>query len=182
VSVSLSGEHVADSESPERVDPKGELTSAGFALALVVVMFALKWYGVVGIAHGADRTGRSSAEDAWHSLTGLRWLMLVAAAVAIGSAVLHRSQRSHGVQTNTGLVVAVIGAVTAALLADRVLIDPPSRAAVVDAKLGAVLGLICAIGIAQGGYESTREEMAQTDRVRKARAAENPLPSRSIAR
>jgi len=180
--VSVLAERVAEAEPRGRVAARGKLASAGFALVLIVVMFRLKWYGVAGIVHGADRTGRSSAENAWQGLAGLRWLMLLTVAVAIGSVVLHASQRAHGTQTNTGWVVAVIGSVTAALLVNRVLIDPPSPGAVVDAKFGALLGLVSAIGIALGGYESARHESAQMSRIREARATEIPLRSRSTAR
>jgi hypothetical protein len=160
----------------------GELTSAGSALLLLAIMFALKWYGVVGIAHGTEGSGVSSAENAWQALTGLRWLMLLTIFVALTAVILHISQRRHGAQTNTGALVAALGTITAAFLVNRVLIDLPSPDAVVDVKLGGFVGLICAIGIALGGYESSREEIARIDRIQEARAAEIPLPSRTPAR
>jgi hypothetical protein len=54
--------------------------------------------------------------------------------------------------------VAALGTLTAVLLVYRVLIDLPNPSSVVDAKLGAFLGLLFAIGIALGGCESIREE------------------------
>jgi hypothetical protein len=57
------------------------------------------------------------------------------------------------------------------LLIYRVLIALPSGARVVDQKLGAVLGLVCALGIAWGGYEAIREQRA---RVRAAAASGAP--------
>ena len=52
----------------------------------------------------------------------------------------------------------LLGCLTAALLAYRVLIDPPMPTEIVDQKLGAYPGLLCAIGIAVGGYESVHDQ------------------------
>jgi hypothetical protein len=130
--------------------------SALSALALLVAMFAFAWYGMHGIP---GRTARLVyTEDAWHGLTLVRWLMLATIVAAVGSAVLHLSQRPHGAQTNTGLAVTLLGAVTAAALIYRVLIELPAPAQVVDQKLGAFLGVLCALGVAYGGLESLRGE------------------------
>jgi hypothetical protein len=75
--------------------------------------------------------------------------------------VLHATQRSHGKKTDTSLPVAALGTLTAVLLAFRVLIDLPSPDRVVDQKLGAYLGLLAAVAIAYGGYESIREQRAR---------------------
>jgi hypothetical protein len=135
----------------------GELTSLVSALVLLPMMFALDWYGVVGLPLRARRSGITTAENAWHVLTGLRWLMLLTILAAIGSVVLHASQRSHGTKTDTSVLMAVLGTVTAVLVGYRVLIDLPNSSSVVDVKLGGYLGLIAAIGIAIGGFESVRE-------------------------
>jgi hypothetical protein len=41
-----------------------------------------------------------------------------------------------------------------------VLIDLPSSNQVVDQKFGAFIGVLCALGIALGGYEAVREDRA----------------------
>ncbi len=148
------------------------------ALALLIMMFALKWYGAVGIAHGAERSGRSSSQTAWQGLTDLRWLMLLTIVVTLGAVVLHIHQHSHGAQTNTAFLVAALGSLTATALAIRVLVALPSAGSVVDIKLGGFLGLICAIGIALGGFEAIREERARIDRIREPRGEQILLPSR----
>jgi hypothetical protein len=138
---------------------RGELISALGALALLPVMFALKWFGLeVAPGPSAERSASSTAENAWSGLTDLRWLMLLTIAAALGSVVLHASQRAHGRKTDTSVVIAVLGTLTAALLVYRVLIDLPSPDQVVDQKIGAYLGLLIAIAIALGGYESVREQ------------------------
>jgi hypothetical protein len=139
----------------------GELISAVSSLLLLPMMFVLEWYGVVGPA-GRRRSGITTAENAWSVLTYVRWLMLLTIVVALGSVVVHATQKSHGARTDTSLVVAPLGIVTAALLVYRVLIVLPDPSSVVDVKIGAVLGMACAIGIALGGYESLREQRAQS--------------------
>ena len=75
--------------------------------------------------------------------------------------------------------LAALGALSAVLLVYRVLIVLPSPTRVIDQKLGAFLGLLCALGIAWGGYEAIREQRA---RVRAAGATPRRrrphLPSR----
>lgn len=135
--------------------PRGELVSATSAVLLLVTMFALAWYGADGIP---GRTSRLVyAEDAWHGLALVRWLMLLTIAVAIGSLPVRLARRTDGARTETGLAVTILGTVTAAVLIYRVLIVLPSPAQVVDQKLGAFLGLLFALGIGYGGLESLRE-------------------------
>ncbi len=137
---------------------RGELVSAAGAAVLLGLMFLTEWYGVDGIP---GRSQVSSAENAWHGLTVVRWLMLATILVALGSLLIHATQRDHGAQTETGGVIAVLGTLTAAVLTWRVLIVLPSPAAVVDQKLGAYLGVLSAYAIALGGYDSIRAAAAR---------------------
>jgi hypothetical protein len=147
----------------------GALVSATSALVLLVIMFATEWYGVAGVPDpSAVRPAVSTAENGWHGLTVTRWVLLAAIVASIGAVVLHASQREHGNKTDTSLIVAALGTVSAVLLIWRVLIDLPAGDRVIDQKLGAFLGLLCALGIAWGGYEAIREQRA---RVRAAGAS-----------
>jgi hypothetical protein len=144
---------------------QGALITAGSALVLLVVMFATEWYGVDEIpGRVATRTQVTHAANAWHALTIVRWLMLVTIIVAVGTVLLHGSQRSHGTKTNTGPLVALLGSITAAVVIYRVLIDLPSAGSVVDQKFGAIIGVLATIGIALGGYESMLEERERAKR------------------
>jgi hypothetical protein len=146
----------------------GALVSATSALALLVIMFATEWYGVAGVPDpSAVRPAVSTAENAWHGLTVTRYVLLAAIVASVGAVVLHASQRAHGNKTDTSLIVAALGALSAVLLIWRVLIVLPAGNRVIDQKLGAFLGLLCALGIAWGGYEAIREQRA---RVRAAGA------------
>jgi hypothetical protein len=146
---------------------RGELVSATSAALLLVAMFAFAWYGVDGVP---GRTARLVyAENAWHSLSVVRWLMLITIALALAAVPLHFSQRLHGARTDTGLPVTVLGTLTAVALIVRVLIVLPQPAQVVDQKLGAFLGMLCALGIAYGGLESLREERRRSGAERARR-------------
>ncbi len=178
---------MTDRDPPEaRRTPRvhrGELISLCSALLLLIIMFALEWYGVDEMP-GPDtaRTGLSHAENAWHALTVVRWVMVAAIAVSFGSVVVHATQRSHGVKTDTGLIVWLLGSAAAALLVYRVLIDLPSPNSVVDQKLGAYLGLLSAVGIAYGGFESMREERARARRFTPRSRAREPVAKGQEAR
>jgi hypothetical protein len=149
--------------------PRAELVSATSALLLAVVMFAFKWYGVAGVpGRSSASAATTSAENGWQALTNLRWLMLATIAVTVASLLLHVSQRGHGTRTDTTALITLLGAATAALVCYRALIDLPMPSEVVDQKLGALLGVCCAIGIALGGFEALREERARTRRGRTA--------------
>ena len=144
-------------------------------------MFATKWYGVAGVPDpSAARPAVSTAVDAWDGLSLVRWVMVLCILAAIGSVVLHASQRSHGTRTDTSLVILGLGAVTFALLFYRVLLVLPQASKVIDQKLGAVLGLACALSITLGGVESVHEQqrfqrdVAQRPRRRRRLASEHP--------
>jgi hypothetical protein len=152
----------ADAPAPTPRIRVGALVSAVSALALLVILFAMEWYGVAGVPDpSAARPAVSTAENGWHGLTGTRWVLLAAIVAAVGAVVLHASQREHGNKTDTSLIVAALGVLSSVLLIYRVLIVLPAGARVIDQKLGAFLGLICALGIAWGGYEAIREQRAR---------------------
>lgn len=161
---------MADPARPAPRVHRGELISATSALILLADMFLLEWYGVVGVPGPlAARSSISTAANAWNGLTVVRWLMLLTIAVTLGSVVLHATQRSHGARTDTSGLITTLGTITAAVLVYRVLIDLPSPNEVVDQRIGAYLGLLAAVCLAFGGYESMREERARAARRARSR-------------
>ncbi|MDQ6835940.1 MAG: hypothetical protein M3016_07100 [Actinomycetota bacterium] len=153
---------------------RGELTAAGCALALLGLMFLTKWYGVAGVPDpSAARPAVSTAENAWNGLTTVRWVMLATIVAAIGSVILHASQRNHGTRTDTSRVLLVLGSATAALLVYRVLIHLPEPGRVLDQKLGAVLGMLCALGLVLGALESVIEQSQPVGSPRHRRRSVN---------
>jgi hypothetical protein len=142
-------------------------------------MFAFEWYGVDGIpGRTAVGAGLVSSENAWHGLAVIRWLMLLTIVLALASAAIHVWHPSRVRVAEVRLGLLLLGALTAVLVLVRVLIALPSPDRVVDQKLGAVLGLICAWGIALGSYESVREQRARRiSLARQRRAADTLAPS-----
>jgi hypothetical protein len=169
----------------------GELVSAGCALALLIVLFATAWYGVAGVPDPTyARPAVSGTETGWDGLSIVRWVIVLTAIVAIGAVALRISQREHGRQTDASGVVTALGLVCTALLVYRVLIALPSSEKVIDQKLGALVGLACALGIALGGHESIvrRRERPVTVSHRRRRprsagsaSASTPAPPTSAA-
>jgi hypothetical protein len=150
----------------------GELISAGCALALLILLLATAWYGVAGVPDPTyARPAVSGTETGWDGLTDVRWVIVLTAIVAVGAIVLRISQREHGRQTDSSRLVTALGLLCSALLIYRVLIVLPSPDKVLDQKLGALLGLGCALGIALGGHESIvqRREHPATIRHRPRR-------------
>jgi hypothetical protein len=154
----------------------GELTSSASAVLLLVFLFATDWFGVAGVPDpSAARPAISGTETGWQGLSVVRWVVLATALVAIGSVLLHASQRRHGTKTDTSLLVTGLGSLTSRLLIYRVLIALPSGAKVIDQKLGAFLGLICALGVALGGYESIAEHRARARTTLQRSRRRSPL-------
>ena len=134
-------------------------------------MFATKWYGVAGVPDpSAARPAISTAENAWDGLTLVRWVMIACILAVLGSVVLHASQRAHGTRSDTSLLILGLGGLTFALLFYRVLLVLPQADRVIDQKLGAVLGLACALAVTLGGVESVHEQQRfQRDLARRPR-------------
>lgn len=163
--------------------PRGEVISGSSALLLLILMFALKWYGVAGVpGRSGMEAATTSSENGWDALTVLRWLMLLTILVTLSSFVLHLSQRGHGAQTDTSGIITLLGAVTAACVIYRVLISLPASTEVLDQKLGAVLGVFSAVGIAIGGFDSLREERARARRLVQRSRRQADLARRASAR
>ena len=132
---------------------RSEVVAGASALALLVCVFALPWYGLSGEAG----RGVSTSVNGWNGLTNLRWLMLLAIIAGLGLAVLQATQRAPAWPVIISVIGTVLGGLTVLALIDRVLIDVPGPSAV-DRRVGAFLGLVSACGIAYGSFRSLREE------------------------
>jgi formate hydrogenlyase subunit 3/multisubunit Na+/H+ antiporter MnhD subunit len=157
---------------------RGERVAAAGGLALLILMFAFKWYGVAGVAgRTTTEPATQSSVNAWDGLSIVRWLMLATILLALGSFALHSTQRAHGSRTNTSPWLTAIGALTAALLIYRVFIVLPNGSEVLDQKLGAVLGVLAGVAIAFGGFDAMREERARARQAtQRHRRASNVAP------
>jgi hypothetical protein len=135
----------------------GAVLTLGGGVALLALMFATRWYGVVGPGTGVNQSRIQGAVGLWSQLRIVRWLVLVTALVAAGSALVHVAQRASGAQWSLAPAIAVLGSVTSAALFYRVLVALPAPRSVVDAKIGAYLGLVSAVAIALGGIDAVRQ-------------------------
>jgi hypothetical protein len=155
----------------------GEAVAAAGGTVLAVSLVALNWFGFAG-AHGAfaPRAAPVAAATGWDVLTSLRWLLLASALAAwmalLGTLALRaglaagpppagapptsRSLAPRIVLRAAGGAVAALGTLSAALLVYRVLIVLPGGGSISDQKLGALLGLLGALGVALGGWWSVR--------------------------
>jgi hypothetical protein len=152
-----------------RGDPRaalthGELIAAASALLLLILMSATEWYSVAGIPGTSAHAQAVTTQNAWTALTVVRWLMLLTIISAFASVAVHMIRASASAVALARLAVTALGSLTALLVTYRVLIDLPSPSDVIDQKLGAVLGVVCAYGIAVGGFESIREQRARAGR------------------
>ena len=144
------------------------------AVALLVVVFLCKWFGVqvpaLILAFVAAKHASTSA-NAWHTLETIRWLLLFTAIVSLAMVALRAVGTSS---TPLTTAVAALGVLSTALVFYRVLIDHPFAHA--EVKIGAWLGLAACALIAVGGFlAATDEGDALAEQARVQAGSETPV-------
>ena len=134
---------------------RGEWLAGVGAVLLLVFMFALPWYGLGG---AAAATRGSTTLNAWHSLTTLRWLMLVAIVAALSLFFLQATRPAPALPVSASVIATPLAGLTALALIYRVLINNPGDNGLLHPRIGAVLGLVAAWVMAFGAFRSLREE------------------------
>jgi len=115
------------------------------SLALLVVLFALHWYG------GAN---------GWQSLTVLGPLTALVAVLGLAVWALQATQSAPALPVVLVVVELALGLILVVALIVRVAIDPP--------KLGAYLGLVLAVLVELAAYASLRHDgVAEADAPRR---------------
>jgi hypothetical protein len=142
-----------------RIFVRGEIACAACAVAVLVSMSALAWFGVDGIPT-RDRPGVRTA-DAWSAMPVLSTVLCALAVLALASPLLHLTQRRHGVRTESSLLVAVAGTAALVALAWRVLVDLPDPSAIVDQKLGALVGLAFTVALVVAAWSAVASGRAE---------------------
>jgi hypothetical protein len=148
---------------------RGEIACAVCAIALILTMSVLAWFGVDGIPT-RDRPGVHTV-DAWSAMPVLSVFLCGVAVLAIASPLLHLTQRRHGVRTESSLLVAVGGTAVLVALAWRLLVDLPEPSAIVDQKLGGLIGLGLLAGLVITAWSAVAAGRAE-------RAARTAAPAR----
>jgi hypothetical protein len=137
----------------------GEIIAGASAVLLLVLMFAVPWYGVKStFSSTATTLGVSTSINGWNSLSHLRWLLLLTIIVTLALAYYQASRQAPAIPVTLSVIVTVLGLLSTLALIYRVLINVPGSNSVVDARVGAYLGLLCAVGILYGGFASMRRE------------------------
>jgi len=120
---------------------RGELIAAASAVVLLVVLFALPWFGA---SHGTV-TG-------WHGLPVLRWLIIVCAVCGLLLAFFQQTRRAPALPVVMSVIVTALALVTAIVVVIRL----PTSAD--TPQVGAYVGLAAALGTFVGGVSSLRDE------------------------
>jgi hypothetical protein len=117
---------------------RGELLAGAGAVALIVLMAVVDWYG--------GRTG-------WQVLISARWLALVTVVAALVLVVSQVTLRPPALPVTMSVIVTVLGLLNVLWLLYRVVISPAAHQ-----RVGSWLGLISACAIVVGAFLSMRQE------------------------
>jgi hypothetical protein len=144
---------------PERLE-------AGGAIALLVFLFFLHWYGgsITGLLSDSHISGGTIEATGWEAFTSSRWIWLGTIVFALGGALAGAvAYRLEG-PVQIGAVVFGLGALSSVLIVYRIVYHPGANASghgihiAYGIKFGIWLGLLAALAIALGGYMQMRAE------------------------
>jgi hypothetical protein len=138
---------------------RGQQLAAVGAVLLFVFLF-IGWYSVGGaLGQIASSFGVNVSVKGWDAHSLLRWLMLLTIVGAIGLAFLNASGRPvPRLPVSPSALLTALAALTAVLLAFRMLIDQPGPDELIDLKFGAWVGLASLLAITAGGWLSMQAE------------------------
>ena len=141
---------------------QGEKIAGVSGIALILIMFIFKWFGLKASAGGLSFEG---SQNAWHAYGWFIVLvLLVVGFAAIGLALISGSEGDVGLPVAASSIVTGLGAI-AVLIIIISIISPPDLGVDLSGtcidhtrKIGVWLGLIAAAGIAYGGWRAMQEE------------------------
>lgn len=168
----------------------GEKIAGISGVALLLIMFIFKWFGLSANLGDFGGLGGSNAEvtrNAWGSFGFIDIVLFVTLGAAIALAAIAASESRLNMPVALSAIVAGLGILSVVLIVIS-LISPPNFSGIdlpngVDKtrKIGAFLGLIAAIGVAYGGYMAMQEEGTsfsdQADRVQGGGGDGTPPPA-----
>jgi hypothetical protein len=141
---------------------QGEKIAGVSGIALILIMFIFKWFGLKASAGGLTFEG---SQNAWHAYGWFIVLvLLVAGFAAIGLALISGSEGDAGLPVAASSIVTALGAISVLIIIISI-ISPPDLGVDLSGtgidhtrKIGVWLGLIAAAGIAYGGWRAMQEE------------------------
>jgi hypothetical protein len=142
----------------------GELLAGVGAASLLVLMFAVKWYGPGRFASGQVVTG---SINAWHALIHLRWLMVLTIISVIALILVAATTRGRALRLTLSAIATLLALATLLWLGYRVLISiPPGQ------KPATYFALVCVAAIVLGSGLSVYEEWSSGDAAAEARRSD----------
>jgi hypothetical protein len=131
------------------------------AIALFIVLFFFKWYGVstnVGLAGAGINLNVS--KSGWDVFTNSRWIWLLTIIVALGAVAVASGALKLKSPVQPGVLVAGLGALSTLLILYRIVHHPSGGGAGYSygIKIGIWLGLIAAAVLTYGGYLGMQAE------------------------
>jgi hypothetical protein len=145
------------------------------ALALLVILFLFKWYGVSSNA-SVGGVSFSSSANGWHTFTNSRWIWIITIIVGLAFACTTAARNDPRLPVQPSAIVAGLGALSTVLILYRIINHPTAGANVTilhvhytasaGIKIGIWLALIAAAAITYGGYLAMQEEGTTLSDVR----------------
>jgi hypothetical protein len=134
-------------------------------LALLIILFAVPWYGLTSVfAPTAITLGAKANSNGFDSLPVASILVIVTGLLAVSAWLFQALCRAPALPVAATALTEVFGFVTFLALIYRVLISLPENNIYVEAKFGAYAGLVLSAAVWIGGYVSLREDgLAEDD-------------------
>jgi hypothetical protein len=132
---------------PSRIR-RGEALAGASAVALLVCVFVLQWYGP-----RADGARPVAPLSGWQAFTVWRWVALITILASFGLVIFQATRRAPSLPAGMSVVVTALALLITPWLAVHVLFDHPPHQ-----RIGAVCGLVSAGGVLVGGFLSLRQE------------------------
>ena len=160
---------------------QGEKIAGVSGIALILIMFIFKWFGLKAGVGGFSVEG---SRNAWGSYGFIDIVLFITVVAAVGLAAIKASDADVGLPVAASAIVAGLGVLSVVLIIISI-ISPPDFGVDLSGtgidhtrKIGVWLGLLAAIGVAYGGWRAMQEEGTsyggEADRFRGA-----PDPGRS---
>jgi hypothetical protein len=139
---------------------QGEKIAGVSGIALILIMFIFKWFGLKAGIGGFSVEG---SRNAWGSYGFIDIVLFITVVAAVGLAAIKASEAEAGLPVAAGAIVAGLGILSVVLIIISIISPPDFGAGDISGidhtrKIGVWLGLIAAIGVAYGGWRTMQEE------------------------
>src|SRR2546422_2695825 len=135
---------------------QGEKIAGVSGIALILIMFIFKWFGLKAGVGGFSVEG---SRNAWGSYGFIDIVLFITVVAAVGLAVIRASETEVGLPVAASAVVAGLGILSVVLIIISIISPPDFGAGGISGidhtrKIGVWLGLIAAAGVAYGGWRA----------------------------